>query len=119
MTPDVQISGIFPLFDRLMVDPRLSNGFLLCVAVLAEGTVSGGEFVANTLDILFHDREFRLGGKQFFFCESACICAAETRANKFGALLRQPAAARGDGGQLRFEVRRWRSRRLQFGELFQ
>ena len=119
MTPDVQISGIFPLFDSLMVGPRLPNCFLLCAAVVAEGTVARCEFVANTLDIFFHDRKFRFGGNQFFFRKPACVCAAETRANKFGAFLRQPATARSDGGHLRFEVRRWLGHRLQLGELFQ
>src|SRR5205814_6868833 len=98
MTPNIQIRGIFPLLNCLMMCARFSNCFLLHPDALVQCSIARFEFGPDALHIFFHNRKFSLGGNQFFFGKAASIRTAEPGPNQFCPLFRKAGTTRADIG---------------------
>ena len=98
MTPNIQISGIFPFLNCLMMGARFSNCFLLQPDALVQCSIARFKFGPDTLDIFFHDREFSFGCNQFFFGKAASISTPEPGSNQFRPLFRKAGTTRADIG---------------------
>jgi len=91
MTPNIQIRGIFPFLNCLMMCARFANCFLLYPDALVQCSIARFKFGPDALNIFFDNRKFSLGGNQFFFGKAGSIRTAEPGPNQFRPLFRKAA----------------------------
>ena len=98
MLADAQIGGILSFFNHLMSCPRVAYGLLLRANVLIQRSIACFKFAPRSRYVLFDRGKFRFDRAQFFFCHAYRLGAAQARADKFCAFVRQPRLSRADGG---------------------
>ena len=117
MPADIEIGGILPFLDRLMLRARLFHGVLLRAAAFVQRAIARLKFAADSSDIFFRHGKFALCGRQPFLGQTAGIGTAQSRPRQFRALVRQTRAARTDSRSLRLQI--CRRVRLNAPDLFQ
>src|SRR5437588_9490140 len=98
MPADVEVGGIFPLFDNLVVLFGFANRVLLRANVVSKTFVARLVFAAHFCHVLLDRGKFFVGGGEFFLGHAGSVRAPKPRANKFGAFFWQTRPARADGG---------------------
>src|SRR4029077_1216360 len=101
------------LFDDLVARARFPHRFLLSTDIFVQRSLARGKFLAKALNIFIDDRELRFARGEFLFGNASCLSATKAGPDKFGTHRRQPRTTPTDVCRLSFEVRRWRSERLQ------
>src|SRR3954470_2610878 len=119
MAADVQIRGIFPLLDDLMMLFRLANCILLRANVIRETLVARLVISAHFSDVLFNRGQFFLRRCEFFLYDAGRVACAESRAHKLSAFIRQTRAACADRGGLRVQIGGRRGLRLKLGKFLE
>src|SRR5438046_7449996 len=98
MTPNIQIRGIFPFLNCLMMCARFSNCFLLQPDALVQCSIARFKFGSDTLDIFFPDREFSFARNQFFFARAPGFTLPDPAWNQFRPPFRTAAPTPADMG---------------------
>src|SRR5436305_13054453 len=119
MTPNVEISGIFALFDNLMMLPGFTNRFLLVANIVGKTFVARFVVAAHFGDVLFDCGKFFFGGSQFFLRHPRSVTASHASSHQLSALVWQTRATRADAAGLSFQICRRRRERLELGQFFQ
>src|SRR5947209_1936172 len=119
MPANVQVSRVFSLLYDLMMLLRFSNGVLLGLNVIGESLVTRFVFTADLGDVFFNRTQLLVRGREFLLRQARGIGAAESRPNQLGAFIGQARPARGNSGDLAFQIRRRRIDRLNLGQFFQ
>src|ERR1700736_3518821 len=117
MPPNVQVSGIFPLFYDLMMGPGFAHGFLLGSNVFRQGAVACFKLGAYSLDAFLDYGELSFGRAEFFAGALAGFGAAESRPNELSVFVRQTCSAGTQVCRLCFAVRRWWHRCVEGADL--
>ena len=81
MPADVQIRGIFPLFDYLMLLLTFAHCVLLRANIVGKSFIARFVIAAHFRDVFFDRGKFFFGRREFFLCNPCGVARAEARAN--------------------------------------